>query len=59
MTKDIIRLVLNLIVTFIFMIEHWCGLELAFEGMCIWAIISLITLIHILVKQVEIRVVEE
>ena len=59
MKNDFVVLFTSLLCALINMIEHLCGLSIALESMCVWAIISLITLIHILVKHVEIRVVEE
>lgn len=46
--KDFWTLIGCDIVVLILLIEHWCGLDLALECMCVTAIISALVHIHIL-----------
>ena len=54
--KDFITLFVSFITTLILLIEHWCGLPLAFEFMCVWTIIFLITFICVTLKYVKVSV---
>lgn len=57
--KDFWTLLLFNIPTALLAIEHWCGLELAFEFMLGWTLISLIAHICVLSKYAKIVVIEE
>lgn len=57
--KDFWTLMACNLATLILLVEHFCGMDLALECMCVWTAVSMLIHIHILRDYVRLSVVVE
>ena len=57
--KDFWTLMACNLTTLILLVEHFCGMDMALECMCVWTMVSMLIHIHILRDYVRLSVVVE